>query len=288
MFTDCSELKEISLAPETKEIAYFAFSRCEKLEKINPGEGRDINLPPDLETIRTRAFWYCSALGGELEIPPGVRVFESVVNAPLTNPFYGCSGITGLILPGSLDLNPTALEGLDSVESFGLNGTGDALRISPEGKLLIKGDAVILTAKTLGDITIPAGVRDYTKLTGKTSLTGLIFEEDPGRSSIPQNAFKGCANLVRVSLSSAIQVINNSAFDDCVALEELVITNAATLTYPVDRAVFRNCAALTTIKVPQSLVETYQAHSRWRIRPPGVVGSPYLSELIIGDGGLTP
>jgi hypothetical protein len=282
MFADCSELKEISLAPETKEIAFFAFRGCEKLEKINPGGGRDINLSPGLEAIRLHAFGYCRSLGGELELPPGLRTFESVVNFPYDNPFYDCSGITRLILPGSLDLNPTALEGLDSVESFGLNGTGDALRVSPEGKLLIKGDAVILTAKTLGDITIPAGVRDYTKLSADTSLTGLVFEEDSGRTSISQNAFKGCVSLVRVSLSSAIQVINNSAFDDCVVLEELIITNAAALTYPVDRAVFRNCAALTTIKVPQSQVETYQAYSRWRIRPPGVVGSPYLSELIIG------
>jgi hypothetical protein len=280
IFIRCPELKEISLAPETKEIPEAAFENCRKLEKINPGEGRAINLPPGLETLRFAAFAYCYALGGELELPPGLRAIETLDSGPEFNPFYGCSGITRLILPRSLDSNLNAFEGLDFVESFGLNGTGETMKVSPEGKLLIRGDTVILTARTLGDITIPAGVRDYTKLTGKTSLTGLVFEEDPGRTSIPQNAFKGCVNLVRLTLSSAVQAINSSAFDDCAALEELVITNATSLTYPVDRTVFRNCAALKTIKVPQELAETYKAHSKWQIRPPGVVNSPYLSELI--------
>jgi hypothetical protein len=283
MFRECGELKEISLAPETEEIPAGAFYRCLKLEKINPGEDRAINLPTGLETIRFRAFGICSALEGELEMPPGLRTFESEDELPPNNPFYGCSGITRLILPRSLDLNVKAFAGLDFVDSFGLNGTGDMLKVSPEGKLLIQGDAVILTARTPGDATIPAGVKDYTMLTGNTGLTGLVFEEDSGRTSIPQNAFKGCANLVRVTLSSNIQALNYSSFDDCAALEELVITNAATLTLPVDRAVFRNCAALKTIRVPQALVETYKAHSKWNIRPPGVPGSPYLSEYIIGN-----
>jgi hypothetical protein len=276
MFRYCEELKELALAPETKEIPRDVLYNCRKLEKINPGGGRNINLPPGLETIKTGAFAGCSALGGELELPTTLRVLEG---SALTR----CSGITGLILPRSLDLNPNALAGLESIDSLSLNGTGDSLRVSPEGKLLIKGDAVILTLKTLGDVTIPAGVRDYTKLAGNTSLTGLVFEEDSGRTSVPQNAFKGCANLVRVALSGNIQILNASSFDDCAALEELVIANASTLTYPVDRTVFRNCVSLTSIKVPPALVDDYKVHARWRIRPPGVVGSPYLSEYITGN-----
>jgi hypothetical protein len=209
---------------------------------------------------------------------------ESLENAPHANPFYGCIGITRLILPRSLALASNPFEGLNFVESFGLNGTGEILRISPEGKLLIKGDAVYLTAKTLGDITLPAGVRDYIKLTGNTSLTGLVFEEDPALISIPAQAFSGCVNLLRVTLSSGVQAIYNNAFNGCRKLEELVITNtsATTLTYPVAAAVFRNCAALTSIKVPQNLVETYKADSKWKIKPPGMGNAPYLSELIIG------
>jgi hypothetical protein len=49
MFRGCGELKEVSLAPETREIANRAFYQCAKLEKINPSEGRDINLPRGLK-----------------------------------------------------------------------------------------------------------------------------------------------------------------------------------------------------------------------------------------------
>jgi hypothetical protein len=284
MFIDCRELREISLAPETKEIPENAFSDCVKLEKINPGEGRDINLPPDLEAIRMTAFRNCSALGGELEIPPGVRVIEVVITGSLKlGAFMGCPGITRLILPRSLDGDfITAFLGNDSIESFGLNGTGDVLRVSPEGKLLIKGDAVYWTVKTLGDITIPAGVRDYTKLVTDTTLTGLVFEEDPGRVFIPENAFSGCVNLVRLVLSSGIRAINNYAFNGCRSLEELVVANtsATALTNPVAATVFRNCAALTTIKVPRDLVDTYKENRYWKVKPSGMAS--YLSDIIVG------
>jgi hypothetical protein len=283
MFIGCGELREISLAPETKEIPAHTFEGCVKLEKINPSEDRDINLPPGLELIRLYAFSNCSALGGELELPPGVRAIENSAVAKYTNPFYGCTGITRLILPRSLEGDLiSAFAGADFVDSFGLNGTGEVWKVSPEGKLLIQGDAVYWTARTLGDVTIPAGVRDYTLLAGKTSLTGLVFEEDPERASIPENAFSGCVSLVRATLSSGVRAINNYAFNGCRALEELAITNTAStaLTYPVAATVFRNCSALKSIKVPQELVETYKANRYWQIKPSGVANASYLSDII--------
>jgi hypothetical protein len=289
MFIGCSELKEIRLAPETKEIPYRAFESCIKLEKINPSESRNINLPPALETIRFRAFDNCFSLRGELEIPPEVRVIEYHPNLAYLNPFYGWTGITRLILPRSLEGDLAGIfAGFNSLESFGLNGTGEALNVSPEGKLLIRGDriqgdTVILTAKTLGTVTIPAGVRNYAKLAGNTSLTGLVFEEDPGRSSISERAFSGCANLVRVVLSSNIRTIYNYAFNGCRSLEELVITNDSpnSLTIPESAAAFRGCESLASIKVPPDLVDTYKAQARWHIKPPGVYEAPYLDEIII-------
>jgi hypothetical protein len=174
---------------------------------------------------------------------------------------------------------------LDFVDSFGLNGTGDLLRVSPEGKLLIKGDAVLLTARTPGDVTIPAGVSDYTMLTGNTGLTGLVFGEDPALTFIPAQAFSGCVNLVRVTLPGGIRAIYDYAFSGCRSLEELVIANtsSAALTYPVAATVFRNCESLTSIKVPPALVETYKANRYWKIKPSGVGGASLLSDLITGS-----
>jgi hypothetical protein len=283
MFINCRELKEISLATETKEIPKSAFYNCAKLEKINPDEGRDINLPSGLETIRFSSFGNCSALWGELEIPRGVKAIEVMANSPYAHPFYGCSKITRLILPRSLDLDINVFLAIfDFIESIGLNGTGDLLRLSPEEKLLIKGNVIHWTAKILGDVTIPAGVRDYTKLAGNTSLTSLTFEEDPEPVFIPEYAFSGCGNLVRVTLPSGVQAINNYAFNGCRALKELVITNisSAALTYPVVATVFRNCEALATIKVPQALVETYKANRYWQVKPSGMSSS--LSNIITG------
>jgi hypothetical protein len=286
MFIGCQELKEISLAPETTEIPSRAFEGCVKLAKINPGGGRDINLPSGLETIRSNAFRYCP-LGGELEIPPGVTAIETVRSGTneYMSAFQDNPGITGLILPRSLDGDLIAVfTGCSNIESFGLNGTGEVLKVSPEGKLLVKGDTVYMTAKTLGDITIPAGVQNYRKIAGNLSLTGLVFEEDPERTSIPESAFSGCANLVWVTLSGDIQAINNYAFNGCGALEELVITNTSSteLTYPASGYVFRNCRKLASIKVPQALVETYKADSRWQVKPSGVYGAPYLTDMITG------
>lgn len=81
-------------------------------------------------------------------------------------------------------------------------------------------------------------------------LESITFSGRLGTIGI--DAFRGCANLKRVSLGSGIIHIQKHAFHSCYSLESIVIPEGVT---SIESSTFAYCDNLSYVSLPESLVE---------------------------------
>lgn len=86
-FNGCSNLTSIVLPEGITEIGYRAFENCTSLQEIL--------LPEQLNWLGQRAFFNCGSLSGSLRIPSTLSRIQMLT-------FYGCSGLTSLVLEGGV------------------------------------------------------------------------------------------------------------------------------------------------------------------------------------------
>lgn len=103
---------------------------------------------------------------------------------------------------------------------------------------------------SLPSFNIPSGITAIPNycFAGCSALTGVT---NPTASvswtSIGNNAFSGCTNLVTVAgLGSGTTTIGNSAFQACRSLTDAYIPNVTTLNYNT----FNGCRSLTSVTIP--------------------------------------
>ncbi len=68
------------------------------------------------------------------------------------------------------------------------------------------------------------------------------------RTTIADNAFKGCINLTTVTISSGYTTIGNSAFQGCSSLENITIPDTAGMF--IGNSAFQDCIGLESISIP--------------------------------------
>ena len=254
-FSGCTGLTNIVIPDSVTEINGGAFFGCTSLTSIV--------IPKGVTEIGESAFGGCVGLTSVV-IPEGVtEIGESA--------FGGCVGLTSVVMPKSVTKigwgafkDCTSLtsivipKGITEIGESAFSGcTGLTGVVIPEGVTEISMN-VFRDCTGLTGVVIPEGVKEigYGAFSGCTGLTGIVIPE--GVTEIDCGAFGGCTNLTTISVS-----VDNPSYvsiNNCCLSKDLrrLIFGCRSSIIPdgvsmIEWDAFRDCAGLTSIRIPDSV-----------------------------------
>lgn len=262
-FAMCSKLKQITIPDGVLVIKEQAFFNCSALNQINIGTG--------VENIKSQVFFGCRKLA-EVTIPDGVTVIGDYI-------FNSCSALTKVnIGSGLTKIGEKAFDNCMKLTEINVDDNNTVY--SSESGVLFSKDKTEL-------IIYPIGKQEtaYTIPEGVISISNSAFYKCPaltqvsipnGVESIGEEAFSTCSALEHINIPESIFSIGKYAFyntpvynnaeywiNDVMYLDNCLIEARTSLTDSYDiaegtkviaNAAFSNCASLTEINIPNSLI----------------------------------
>ena len=254
-FEGCVGLTSIVMPEGVKEIGWDAFSGCTGLTNIV--------IPDSVTEINGGAFFGCTSLTS-IVIPKGVtEIGESA--------FGGCVGLTSVVIPeGVTEIGESAFGGCVGLTSV----------VMPKSVTKI-GWGAFKDCTSLTSIVIPKGITEIgeSAFSGCTGLTGVVIPE--GVTEISMNVFRDCTGLTGVVIPEGVKEIGYGAFSGCTNLTTISVSvdnpsyvsiNNCCLSKDLRRLIFgcrssiipdgvsmiewdafRDCAGLTSIRIPDSV-----------------------------------
>ena len=209
---------------------------------------------------------------GDYTVPSGSMTIPSTVtNNGVTytvtgidgHTFQGCSGLTSVVIP-------------HSVESIGLVAFGNCGNLSSVsfnadsclGAYRAFEDCANLVLFSFGSNVkvVPYGLCAYLTRLNSVSLPnsvtivgGSAFKECTGLSfvnlgnsvcTIGNEAFKGCTNLSYVPLPNTLSSIGDGAFYNCYRLASMTLPSSLST---IGNESFRNCSSITSMHIPDQV-----------------------------------
>ena len=255
-----TNIREICLPDEVKEIGANAFDSCSQLEKVVFPKGLEkigayafcgtkiINaeLPQGVKEIGESAF-----MNGELQtliIPPSVTsVGKNIVSNALrsTSVFLSSSEV-----PASWDAKWS--DGAEGVfcgyTEIVYNDDGIKYAVFTDGKKIVLGLSGELNGE--GKLVIPEGT---THIVGGAFYKSSVAEVELPDSlvKIGSRSFYGCASLKDIVIPASVLEIGSNAFSRS-AVERVVFEDGSLLE-TLENGVFEYCAQLSEISLPESL-----------------------------------
>ena len=255
-FFSCNALTAIALPNGVTTIEYAAFEECSNLSSVT--------LPDSITSIEEFAFvdtayydnnsnWTDGALyigkhliatdaecSGSYTIRTGTKTIADAA-------FYGCSDLTSITIP-------------DSVTSIGSWAFYDCFlltEISIPRNVTSIGTYAFCCCEELTAITVNAENDNYCSENGvlfnktKTELVrypsaiaDTSYTVPQGVTSIWDDAFSDCYNLISVTLPDSLKTIGDSAFSACFCLTSVTIPDAVT---HIGNYAFEYCFELTAV-----------------------------------------
>ena len=253
-FNRCSGLTEITLPAGLEYIEYNAFSGCSNLKKVV--------LPDSIKQIEGCAFYKCTALV-EVNFPKSWSICNDLAG---DGPFAGCTSLTRFIVP----------EGVTSIPKYAFAGMEYLEDIQLPDTLVEIQEGAFYNCKFLKELNVPNGLSEIGKnaFMNCEALRTLDFPDS--LEVIGIGAFRGCINLETVLLPDSVHTIGEYAFNNCESLfsfrypknwTRVISDSAYEQSY---RGIFGGCISLTSISVPEGVVE---------IPPSAFAYAPSLSEV---------
>ena len=269
MLSGCDSLTAITMPPGLTAIPPSFAQGCRLLTAIS--------IPQSVTTIGNRAFWGCYVLNNVV-IPAGVTEIQSQTFADclaLNNITFLCSsctlrgtafsntGFKTFTLPQAFTINgDNAFSNCKQLTSFTFpDGLIDETQV---GTSTFNGCTALTSVRLPADLTvIPYGFFSGTAITHYTlpatirridqhAFWGAQVEEFDWPAAvtiIPNEVFRSCEKLTRVSIPATVDSIGGNAFLSCyslnhVRLPEGIRTLAAT---------FNQCTSLDDVNIPRSV-----------------------------------
>ncbi len=227
-FSDCTELKDVTLPNIRKNIVAGMFEGCTSLEKIV--------LPETVTAIRESAFKNCTSLK-DITWSKAPEIIESYA-------FQNCSALTDVTIP-------------DSVKSIGYGVFSDCSALSavtlPDGVKELGGQ-LFNNCDALTTVTIPDSV---------TSIGEQVFYDcdalttvklGSGLTEISESTFEHCDVLESLRIPRRVMTIGDNAFKDCVKLTSITIPRSVT---KISSNAFSYPKILTIYGVAGTYAETF-------------------------------
>ena len=243
-FSDCSSLTSIKIPNSVTSIGWAVFSDSNGLKTAGPiGGGYNIEFGW-IDTIPSKAFYGCSGL-------TSVVIPESITSIG-SNAFYWCSGLkTAGPIGGGYDYE---FGWTDKIPNYAFSSCYGLTSIEIPSSVTSIGEYAFNDCISLTSIKIPSSVTSigYRAFYSCTSLTSL--EIPSSVTSIRIETFCGCNNLISIKIPSSVTSIGNSAFSFCSNLVSIEIPSSVT---SIGRDAFKYCDNLTIYCQPNSYAETY-------------------------------
>ncbi len=202
-------------------------------------------------SIGERAFADCKTLESV--------TIQNTVNSIEKEAFYGCTGLTSVTIPDSVT----------SIEERAFKECKSLPSVTIPASVTFIGECVFTKCDSLEKIEVVSGNKDY------CSVDGVLFTKDmktlmqypPSKketeysipdtvTSVNQQAFRACNNLVSIAMPESLTFIDAEAFENCQSLASLSIPSKLTT---ISFAAFFNCPSLTSIVIPDTVtaIEAY-------------------------------
>ena len=252
------------------KIGRYAFSYCQKLEKVTMGNAIDtvdeyafrgctllteITFNNQLEHIGNNAFYECTALTA--------INFGNALQTIGSGAFYNCNKLNNVVIPDSCT----------TLESGAFQYCRSLSDISLGSKLVTISSNCFYNCSALTEITLPESLKTIgdSAFSG-TSLENVIIPDGvetmgswafssctkmkkihigSGIKSLASYIFIHCTALEEVDFPSSLQSVGYESFYNCTALSEIHLNEGLTA---IGTYAFQNCTSLTEVVLPESLV----------------------------------
>ena len=218
-FSNCENLKKVTITKNVKTIDINAFMNCKSLETIVFEEGSN------LTTINELAFYGCTSLK-EIEIPKSVQKIGRGI-------LGGCENLEKVSIPFTGEYRYTKDDSANQ-NIFGYTfGAGYNFNNFNLPKLK---EVYITDQKLFQNVTFYKCPAEKIVIEGDSLLEGAYLGQNvfyqcenlkefvvpEGITKIGKNCFKDCINLERIVLPSTLSFIDTDAFSGCTSLKEVI------------------------------------------------------------------
>lgn len=274
-FSDCASLKTINVATNNSNFTsssgtLFNIDRSVLVQFPAKNSLTSIAIPVAVKTIAPEAFKGAASL-------KSVNLSTSSVSSIGELAFAGCTSFTSMKVAWATPLvvPENIFEDVDlSKATLNVpNGLQAVYEIAPVwkdfGKLSTYKLFVLFEDQAVEDICLAKwdtngdGQLSYEEATAVTELDNTFqgntqitsfgeLAEFVNITSIPDNAFKGCTSLTKVTLPPNVTTIGEEAFEGCSSLTNVSLPTTVTT---IGKKAFYGCEAFTTSIIPASVVE---------------------------------
>lgn len=221
-FSQCSKLTKIDFPDALKSIGDQAFFKCVSLDNIV--------FPANLQTIGMGSFYECESLS-QIAFPESVTSIGA-------NAFYGCKGLTSVSIPEKV----TQLS-----NGIFYNCTG-LTEVNLHQGITSIGSSAFFNCSSLKSIELPVAITELSA--SLFSYCGLTSIDIPANvTSIMNNVFYGCKNLVELDISAKVTSIGNAFALGCTQLQNINVAEGNHVYRDIDGVLFTKDGA-TLIAYP--------------------------------------